>query len=967
MSAGYIQLAAIGQQDAYLTGEPQVTYFAGVYKRHTPFVLEAYDIPFENQSVVYGQQNICRIPPKGDLIRALTLKVTLPALFDPGSFWAWTTTASATNDPHIIINGTYFALPIQGITYYSTYNQSSWISTQLANFFSYSSAANQFIFSNCSTLEVEQNGGIFWGLDPRLGTLTKTSNLVYTVGTFSNGTSNSSSNIYSNAYNGQTKASDFSLQQAGWIQSTGLPQVNTRTSIFLSLNQNYIISSSAQNFINFFNWTNQDTVSTYSVTTNGRLKFTNPGFYMVRAGFSLGTGSILNVSYGSDPNESLYPIGIPTVPQFAYSCDFRVSPDPSMPLLMPLVVASTANTYYFYANTTSTVTQLTSGTYLTVSPVDDLYMFNTSISVPAAKSNIVPFYNNIVTPQNSTVTLGSDNSITFGSAGTWMLSGVVYLTQPASGPGNYVSNVLVWHGAGIVDYSYNTLSTQGRDPTIAFSMPIVVTSTSQKYYTNIYCSSATNILTQSYYVINQIGAQTYTGYETVLSNNGLLFTPPAGDAYPTQKTGPNTPLKFNGNGSQAAFSNVSSSLVSSIISVNQATGNLQFSNIATYMLTAVISTADNVKSISFGTTTYNFDIAGLFPQYTVTVPYRVTQINTDVPITITTDQVGTTTSIFSNTYISVYPVASNVIPTLSYNYYDSVGTWLVNRADLVIGGQTVQTLTGEFIEIYNDLYVPYENQPGLKLLTGKYDTGSQIYPPGRTYFVNLPFYFYQNPGLALPISALGRQDVEIHITFRNLQELTPVKITPSISSQTLTATIITEYVYLADPEINWFKNSQVDYIIQQCQYQTFELPSQFTSAVLKLDFINPIRELFFILQLDGTIPYIYSDLNSLAMNFNASEAFTADVTDSLYLNSIEPFNHYTNYPTRLFYMYAFTKQTNTPRPYGQVNFSRIRDIFIRLNTNSYVGTKQFRVIGINYNVLRVKNGIAGLMFNSGDY
>ena len=61
MSAGYIQLAAIGQQDAYLTGEPQVTYFSGVYKRHTPFVLEAYDIPFNDQVITYGGTSICRI------------------------------------------------------------------------------------------------------------------------------------------------------------------------------------------------------------------------------------------------------------------------------------------------------------------------------------------------------------------------------------------------------------------------------------------------------------------------------------------------------------------------------------------------------------------------------------------------------------------------------------------------------------------------------------------------------------------------------------------------------------------------------------------------------------------------------------------------------------------------------------------------------------------------------------------
>jgi len=157
MSTGYIQLAAIGQQDAYLTGSPQVTYFAGVYKRHTPFVLEAYDISFQNQQVVYGQNNICRIPPKGDLIRALTLKVELPSLFDPGNFWAWDIVAGPTTNPRIIINGTYFSIPYSAVTYYSTFNQPSWISQPLTSFVSYSNALNQFIFSNCATLEVDQN------------------------------------------------------------------------------------------------------------------------------------------------------------------------------------------------------------------------------------------------------------------------------------------------------------------------------------------------------------------------------------------------------------------------------------------------------------------------------------------------------------------------------------------------------------------------------------------------------------------------------------------------------------------------------------------------------------------------------------------------------------------------------------------------------------------------------------------
>jgi hypothetical protein len=324
-------------------------------------------------------------------------------------------------------------------------------------------------------------------------------------------------------------------------------------------------------------------------------------------------------------------------------------------------------------------------------------------------------------------------------------------------------------------------------------------------------------------------------------------------------------------------------------------------------------------------------------------------VGQDVPIKIVTDQSGATTNIFSNSYITVYPLSSNEKEPKTYNYHDSVGTWMIQQADLIIGGQTVQTLTGEFIELYNDLYIPYENQSALKLLTGKGDF-SQIYPPGRTYYVNLPFYFYQKPELALPISALDRQDVEIHVHFKEFSELSN-SYTSTWQTTPLEATIITEYVYLSEPEINWFKKTRVDYIIQQCQYQTFKLAS---TTHLKLKFINPVKELFFIVQVDGTDPYQYSDLNTLKIIFNSSEACTED---DVYLNCVQPLNNHINYPSRNFYMYSFV---------SHVNFSRIRDIFITIDTDS-PASKQLRVIGMNYNVLSIKDGLAGLMFNSNDY
>ena len=43
MSGGIMQLVAYGAQDVYLTGNPQITFFKIVYKRHTNFAIEAIE------------------------------------------------------------------------------------------------------------------------------------------------------------------------------------------------------------------------------------------------------------------------------------------------------------------------------------------------------------------------------------------------------------------------------------------------------------------------------------------------------------------------------------------------------------------------------------------------------------------------------------------------------------------------------------------------------------------------------------------------------------------------------------------------------------------------------------------------------------------------------------------------------------------------------------------------------------
>ena len=66
MGGGLLQLVAYGAQDVYLTGNPQITFFKVVYRRHTNFSIEAIQQTF-NGSPAMGSRVTCQISRNGDL------------------------------------------------------------------------------------------------------------------------------------------------------------------------------------------------------------------------------------------------------------------------------------------------------------------------------------------------------------------------------------------------------------------------------------------------------------------------------------------------------------------------------------------------------------------------------------------------------------------------------------------------------------------------------------------------------------------------------------------------------------------------------------------------------------------------------------------------------------------------------------------------------------------------------------
>jgi len=82
-----MQLVAYGAQDVYLTGNPQITFFKIVYKRHTNFAIEAIEQTVSGNEL-FGSKLSSTIARNGDLITKMYLKCNVTLSGTDGNF-AW--------------------------------------------------------------------------------------------------------------------------------------------------------------------------------------------------------------------------------------------------------------------------------------------------------------------------------------------------------------------------------------------------------------------------------------------------------------------------------------------------------------------------------------------------------------------------------------------------------------------------------------------------------------------------------------------------------------------------------------------------------------------------------------------------------------------------------------------------------------------------------------------------------------
>ena len=300
-------------------------------------------------------------------------------------------------------------------------------------------------------------------------------------------------------------------------------------------------------------------------------------------------------------------------------------------------------------------------------------------------------------------------------------------------------------------------------------------------------------------------------------------------------------------------------------------------------------------------------------------------------------------------------------------YNKSIGSRIIEYADLRIGGQTIERITGDYIYMYNQIHNNHDDvDQSLYFLSGHDDYISVSYD--WDYSVMLPFYFFRHPSLALPVCAITKQLVEIEIKFRKLEDITVIYTTSSgaiedppsdVSSSIKKVSLITDFFYITENEKNFLLSRPIEYVITQLQMSQFKMKAGETKKSGMLNFKNPVKEMFFIAISDDV--FKYNPIKHVIMKFNNNTIIDAD---NLMLSYEQPLKYYTGTTENNFGVYSFSLKPETYYPTGQVNMSRIAHNLIEVeldSPDSSFGHKVY-VYAVNYNVLHVESGLGGLKF-----
>jgi hypothetical protein len=222
------------------------------------------------------------------------------------------------------------------------------------------------------------------------------------------------------------------------------------------------------------------------------------------------------------------------------------------------------------------------------------------------------------------------------------------------------------------------------------------------------------------------------------------------------------------------------------------------------------------------------------------------------------------TVLYNNQLFNELTKIKNIIDTEKIDYYrfswlPKIGLRLIDSIDISIGGQMIDRLNSDMLNIWYELTVSFNQINTFNNIIGnipKLNTYNTNKKESYSLYIPLPFWFSKYTGVSLPALALRYHDIQVNLKLKELSECCMVetienKLSDNININErihiLNVSLYIDYVYIEQEERKKFGRNSLEYLIDQHQYLPVDNINSSNINQL-LYFVNPIKELLWTCQ-----------------------------------------------------------------------------------------------------------------------
>ena len=105
----------------------------------------------------------------------------------------------------------------------------------------------------------------------------------------------------------------------------------------------------------------------------------------------------------------------------------------------------------------------------------------------------------------------------------------------------------------------------------------------------------------------------------------------------------------------------------------------------------------------------------------------------------------------------------------------------------------------------------------------------------------------------------------------------------------------------------------------------------------------------------------YEPFGEVDLKINGNSRFNK--RSATYFRTVQPKQYHSKVPSKHIYVYSFSLNPEKHQPSGILNFSKLKSVKLELS-NPNTNNMEILIFGVNYNLLRIMNGMGGLAYTS---